>query len=68
MLFKKRYGKIRDAFMLKKKQRVSRSTIVFIEGSSRKKNLAYYDPAIYEILKIKKKVQVDLWPIAGSVA
>lgn len=66
-LFQKRYGKIRDALMMKKKQRVSRSTIVFIEGSSRRKNLAYYDPAIYELLKIKKRIQVKLGPVARLV-
>lgn len=64
-ILQKRYGKIRNAFGLKKKERVSRPTIVLIEGSSRKKNLAFYDPEIYELLKLKKKVQV---PVASSAA
>lgn len=38
----------------------SRPTVVFLQGSSKKKNLAYYDKQIYESLKQRKQVQVRI--------
>lgn len=43
---------------LKKKKKPERSTVVFLQGSSRRKNLAYYDKQIYELLKQRKQAQV----------
>lgn len=41
------------------KRRVERPTLAFVEGAERKKNLAYYDKSIYNILKMRKEAEVS---------
>lgn len=41
-----------------KPKRAQRQTVVFLEGSDRKKNLAYYDKRVYQILKQRKLANV----------
>lgn len=41
------------------KRRADRQTVVFLEGFSQKKNLAYYDKQIYNVLKLRKQIQVE---------
>lgn len=56
-LFKSHLRNVRDKIAPNKK-RADRHTVVFLEGSSEKKNLAYHDKSVYNILKIRKQTQV----------
>jgi hypothetical protein len=45
---------------VKTKKRADRPTLAFVEeGGEKKKNLAYYDKKIYNILKMRKNAEVS---------
>lgn len=57
--FQNHFRKIKPAINQETK-RAERNTVVFLEGFSQKKNLAYYDKEIYETLKLRKNIQVEI--------
>lgn len=54
------FFEVKNKVLPKSEKNQARSTVVFHQGSSTKKNLAYYDPEIYELLKQRKQTQVGI--------
>lgn len=54
------FFEVKNKVLPKSEKNQARSTVVFHQGSSTKKNLAYYDPEIYELLKQRKQTQVEI--------